>query len=186
MEDFLQRRKKMSKQMTPADIELIQQSFARLVPISDKAAALFYDRLFEVAPEVKPLFRGDMTGQGRKLMATLALVVNGLNKLDAILPAASVLAKRHVGYGVKAVHYAAVGAALLWTFEKGLGPSWTPELAAAWTLAYATLSGFMIGEAYGQASVHGERERAVSAIGTIVTGSSSSRVTRDGSPMAAQ
>ena len=84
----------MSKQMTPADIELIQQSFARLVPISDKAAALFYDRLFEVAPEVKPLFRGDMTGQGRKLMATLALVVNGLNKLDAILPAASVLAKR--------------------------------------------------------------------------------------------
>jgi nitric oxide dioxygenase len=154
MEDFLQRRKKMSKQMTPADIELIQQSFARLVPISDKAAALFYDRLFEVAPEVKPLFRGDMTGQGRKLMATLALVVNGLNKLDAILPAASVLAKRHVGYGVKAVHYAAVGAALLWTLEKGLGPSWTPELAAAWTLAYTTLSGFMIGEAYGHASVH--------------------------------
>ena len=170
----------MSKQMTPADIELIQQSFAKLVPISDKAAALFYDRLFEVAPEVKPLFRGDMTGQGRKLMATLALVVNGLNKLDAILPAASVLAKRHVGYGVKAVHYAAVGAALLWTLEKGLGPSWTPELAAAWTLAYTTLSGFMIGEAYGHASVHGERERAVSAIGTIVTGSSSSRVTRDG------
>jgi hemoglobin-like flavoprotein len=92
--------------------------------------------LFEIAPEVKPLFRGGMTEQGRKLMATLALVVNGLNKLDAILPAASVLAKRHVGYGVKAVHYATVGAALLWTLEKGLGPSWT-------------LSGFMIREAYG-------------------------------------
>jgi hypothetical protein len=92
---------KMNKQMTPAQIELIQQSFARLAPISDKAAALFYDRLFETAPEVKPLFRGDMTKQGRKLMATLALVVNGLNKLDAILPAASVLAKRHVGYGGK-------------------------------------------------------------------------------------
>src|SRR5262249_18558618 len=181
MEDFLQMRKKMSTQMTPADIELIQQSFARLVPISDKAAALFYDRLFEVAPEVKPLFRGDMTGQGRKLMATLALVVNGLHKLDAILPAASVLAKRHVGYGVKAVHYAAVGAALLWTLEKGLGPSWTPELAAAWILAYTTLSGFLIGESYCNASVHGER--ALSANGTIVTGTSSSRVTRDGSPM---
>ena len=68
-------------------------------------------------------------------MATLALVVNGLNKLDAILPAASAR-ERHVGYGVKAVHYATVGAALLWTLEKGLGPSWTPELAAAWTLAY--------------------------------------------------
>jgi hemoglobin-like flavoprotein len=142
-------KRKMDKQMTPAQIELIQQSFARLAPISDKAAALFYDRLFETAPEVKPLFRGDMTKQGRKLMATLALVVNGLNKLDAILPAASALAKRHVGYGVKAVHYATVGAALLWTLEKGLGPLWTPELGAAWTLAYTTLSGFMIREAYG-------------------------------------
>ena len=141
-------KKKMDKQMTPAQIELIQQSFAGLAPISDKAAALFYDRLFETAPEVKPLFRGDMTKQGRKLMATLALVVNGLNKLDAILPAASALAKRHVAW-VKAVHYATVGAALLWTLEKGLGPSWTPELGAAWTLAYTTLSGFMIREAYG-------------------------------------
>ena len=91
-----------------------------------------------------------MAEQGRKLMATLAVVVNGLNKLDAILPAASVLARRHVGYGVKATHYAPVGAALLWTLEKGLGPSWTPEVAAAWTLAYTTLSGFMIGEAYGR------------------------------------
>ena len=136
--------------MTPAQIELIQQSFARLAPISDKAAALFYGCLFEIAPEVKPLFRGDMAEQGRKLMATLAVVVNGLNKLDAILPAASVLARRHVGYGVKATHYAPVGAALLWTLEKGLGPSWTPEVAAAWTLAYTTLSGFMIGEAYGR------------------------------------
>ena len=136
--------------MTPAQIELIQQSFSRLAPTSDKAAALFYDRLFETLPEVKPLFRGDMTEQGRKLMATLAVVVNGLNKLDAILPAASALAKRHVGYGVKAAHYAPVGAALLWTLEKGLGPSWTPEVAAAWTLAYTTLSGFMIGQAYGR------------------------------------
>ena len=136
--------------MTPAQIELIQQSFSRLAPISDKAAALFYDRLFETLPEVKPLFRGDMTEQGRKLMATPAVVVNGLNKLDAILPAASALAKRHVGYGVKAAHYAPVGAALLWTLEKGLGPSWTPEVAAAWTLAYTTLSGFMIGQAYGR------------------------------------
>jgi hemoglobin-like flavoprotein len=152
----------MDKQMTPVQIELIQQSFARLAPISDKAAGLFYDRLFETGPEVKPLFRGDMTKQGHKLMATLALVVNGLNKLDAILPAASALAKRHVGYGVKAVHYATVGAALLWTLEKGLGPSWTPELAAAWTLAYTALSGFMIREAYG----HGAEARSALAEGS--------------------
>lgn len=136
--------------MTPKQIELIQQSFAKVAPISDTAAALFYGRLFEIVPEVKPLFHGDLKEQGRKLMATLAVVVNGLSKLDTILPAASALAKRHVGYGVKASHYTPVGAALLWTLEQGLGPDWTPELAAAWTDAYGTLSSFMVGEAYGR------------------------------------
>jgi nitric oxide dioxygenase len=136
--------------LTPQQIDLIQQSFAKVAPISDKAAAMFYDRLFEIAPETKSLFRGDMAEQGRKLMATLAVVVSGLANLDAILPAASALAKHHVGYGVKASHYTPVGAALLWTLEKGLGSAWTPELAAAWTSAYTTLSGFMIGEAYGR------------------------------------
>jgi nitric oxide dioxygenase len=136
--------------MTSDQIELIQQSFTKVAPISVKAAALFYGRLFEIAPKVKPLFRADMAEQGRKLMATLTVVVNGLGNLETILPTASVLAKRHVGYGVKASHYAPVGAALLWTLEQGLGPAWTPELAAAWTAAYTTLSGFMIGEAYGR------------------------------------
>ena len=136
--------------MTPQQTKLIQDSFAKVAPISERAAALFYGRLFDIAPEVKPLFRGDMKEQGRKLMATLAVVVNGLGNLDAVLPAASALAKRHVAYGVKPGHYVPVGAALLWTLEQGLGPQWTPELAAAWTAAYTTLSQFMIGEAYGQ------------------------------------
>ena len=136
--------------MTPQQIKLIQDSFAKVAPISEQAAALFYGRLFEIAPEVKPLFRGDMTEQGRKLMATLAVVVNGLANLDSILPAASELAKRHVGYGVEPGHYLPVGEALLWTLERGLDGGWTPELAAAWTAAYATLSHFMIGEAYGR------------------------------------
>ena len=87
--------------MTPEQIQAVQDSFAKVVPISEQAAALFYGRLFEIAPEVKPLFRGDMKEQGRKLMATLAVVVNGLGNLAAILPAASALAKRHVSYGVK-------------------------------------------------------------------------------------
>jgi hemoglobin-like flavoprotein len=136
--------------MTRDEVSLVQASFAKVAPISEQAAALFYGRLFEIAPEVKPLFRGDMAEQGRKLMATLAVVVNGLTKLEAILPAASALAKRHVAYGVKAEHYAPVGAALLWTLERGLGPEWTPDLAAAWTVAYTTLSGYMISEAYGK------------------------------------
>ena len=134
--------------MTPAQVELVQDSFVKVAPIAEQAAALFYGRLFEIAPEVRSLFDGDMTEQGRKLMATLAVVVNGLASLDAILPAASALAKRHVAYGVTPGHYAPVGEALLWTLERGLGAGWTQDLTAAWAAAYATLSQFMIGEAY--------------------------------------
>jgi hemoglobin-like flavoprotein len=122
--------------MTPNQVKAIQESLAKVVSISRQAAALFYGRLFEIAPAVKPLFRGDMEEQGRKLMAMLAAVVNGLGNLEAILPAASALAKRHVDYGVKAADYQPVGAALLWTLERGLGAQWTPELAAAWTDLY--------------------------------------------------
>jgi hemoglobin-like flavoprotein len=135
--------------MTPDQIKAIQESFAKVVPISERAAMLFYGRLFEIAPALQPLFRGDMTEQGRKLMATLGVVVNGLANLESVLPAASALAKRHVDYGVKAPDYAPVGAALLWTLERGLGEQWTPPLAAAWTEAYTILSDFMISEAYG-------------------------------------
>ena len=104
--------------MTPKQIAQVQQSFAAVVPVADEAAALFYGHLFEIAPQLRPLFRGDIAEQGRKLMATLAVVVNGLTKLDAILPAASALAKRHVDYGVRPDHYRPVGLALLWTLER--------------------------------------------------------------------
>jgi nitric oxide dioxygenase len=133
--------------MTPEQVKLVQDSFAKVAPISDVAASMFYERLFEIAPEVKSMFPADMTEQRKKLMATLAVVVNGLTELDTILPAASALAKKHVGYGVKPEHYTPVGAALLWTLEKGLGTAWTPPTADAWTAAYATLSDFMISEA---------------------------------------
>ena len=136
--------------MTPQDVKLVQDSFAKVAPISAKAAELFYGRLFEIAPQVRAMFPDDMTEQRKKLMATLAIVVNGLANLEAILPAASALAKRHVDYGAQAAHYPVVGEALLWTLEKGLGSAWTPPVAAAWTAAYTTLSGFMISEAYGQ------------------------------------
>jgi nitric oxide dioxygenase len=137
--------------MTPDQVKLVQESFAKVVPISEQAAILFYDRLFEIAPSVKPMFPTDMAEQRKKLMATLAVVVNGLSNLESILPAASALAKRHVSYGAKPAHYPVVGAALLWTLEKGLGDAWTPEVAGAWTAAYGTLSGYMISEGYGSA-----------------------------------
>ncbi|WP_213736507.1 globin family protein [Bradyrhizobium sp. dw_411] len=136
--------------MTPDQVKLVQDSFAKVVPISETAAVLFYDRLFEIAPAVKALFPADMTEQRRKLMMMLAAVVKGLGDLPSILPAASALATRHVSYGAKAEHYPVVGAALLWTLEKGLGDDWTSDVAAAWTTAYGTLSGYMISEAYGR------------------------------------
>jgi hemoglobin-like flavoprotein len=136
--------------MTPDHIKLVQESFAKVAPISETAAVLFYDRLFEIAPKVKAMFPTDMTEQRRKLMATLATVVGGLGNIETVLPAASALAKRHVEYGVKPEHYESVGAALLWTLERGLGERWSGDLAAAWSAAFGTLSQFMIGEAYGR------------------------------------
>jgi hemoglobin-like flavoprotein len=136
--------------MTPVEIDLVQSSFAKVVPIADAAAELFYGRLFEIAPEVKPLFRGDMREQGRKLMTTLGVVVSGLKNLDAILPAAKALAVRHVGYGAAAAHYQPVGEALIWTLEKGLGEGFSADVRDAWLAAYGALSGVMIAEAYGK------------------------------------
>ena len=141
--------------MTPDQVKLVQQSFAKVAPISEQAAVIFYDRLFEIAPSVRPMFPTDMTEQRKKLMGTLAVVVGGLGNLESVLPAARALAIRHVGYGAKAEHYPVVGAALLWTLEKGLGEAWTPEIAAAWTAAYATLSGYMISQAYGSPQAAG-------------------------------
>ncbi|RTL54646.1 MAG: hemin receptor [Bradyrhizobiaceae bacterium] len=138
--------------MTPQQVTLVQDSFAKVAPIADQAAVIFYDRLFEIAPQVRSLFKGDMAEQRRKLMAMLTVVVNGLSKLDTILPAASALAKRHVAYGAQPAHYPVVGAALLWTLEKGLGDAWTSDVASAWGEAYGILSGYMMSEAYGQAA----------------------------------
>lgn len=135
--------------MTPNQIDLIEASFEKVAPNAEAAAAMFYARLFEIAPEVKPLFKSDLKEQGRKLMSTLGLVVNGLRNLDAVVPAAKSLAAKHVAYGVKAEHYTPVGAALIWTLATALGDEFTDETRDAWVAAYTTLSGVMIAEAYG-------------------------------------
>ena len=139
----------MEAQMTPEQVKLVQDTFSKVAPVSEQAAVMFYDRLFEVAPAVKAMFPSDMSEQRKKLIATLAFVVHGLTDLPSILPAASALAKRHVVYGARPEHYPVVGVTLLWTLEKGLADAWTPDVAAAWTTAYTTLSGYMISEAYG-------------------------------------
>jgi len=139
--------------MTPDQITLIQDSFKKVAPISDAAADIFYTRLFEIAPQVRPYFKGDMTQQGKKLMTTLGAVVNGLRDLDKIVPVAQKLAIGHVAYGVKAEDYAPVGEALIYTLQQGLGDDFTPDLKESWTAAYGTLSSVMISAAYAEATV---------------------------------
>ena len=126
--------------MTPDQIRLIQDSFAKVDPIRDQAAELFYTRLFETDPSLRPLFPDDMTEQKKKLMATIALVVASLDRIEQVMPAVRNLGKSHAGYGVKAADYDTVGGALLWTLEQGLGPAWNSDVAAAWTVAYGFLA----------------------------------------------
>ena len=129
--------------MTPDQVKLVQDSFAKVVPIADTAADLFYDRLFAIAPEVRPLFPEDIKPQKTKLMQMLATAVNNLHQVERIVPAVQDLGRRHVGYGVTDAHYEPVGAALLWTLEQGLGPAFTPATREAWTAAYVTLASVM-------------------------------------------
>ena len=130
--------------MTPNQIRLVQASFRQVAPIAATAADLFYGRLFEIAPQVRAMFPGDISEQKKKLMAMLGTVVAGLNNLDTLMPAVRALGRRHGGYGAKAQHYAPVGSALLWTLEKGLGEAFTPEVRDAWATAYIVLSTTMI------------------------------------------
>ncbi|MGE0563442.1 MAG: globin family protein [Pseudolabrys sp.] len=129
--------------MTPEQVTLVQDSFKKVVPIAGTAADLFYDRLFAIAPEVRPLFPDDLAEQKKKLIAMLATAVNNLHQVGTIVPAVEDLGKRHVAYGVTDKHYEPVGAALLWTLEQGLGTDFTPPVKAAWTEAYMTLAGVM-------------------------------------------
>lgn len=130
--------------MSPSDIALVQESWKKVVPIQDQAAALFYGKLFELDASLRPLFKGDLEEQGRKLMLMLNTVVSNLARLETVLPVAQSLARRHVAYGVQPAHYATVGAALIWTLEAGLGTDFTAPTRGAWLLAYTTLSGAMI------------------------------------------
>ena len=130
--------------MTPEKIELVQSSWAKIKPISEKAAELFYGRLFELDPSLKPLFKGDIKEQGRKLMATLNLAVTSLTNLSAILSAVQDLGRRHVAYGVPEESYNTVGEALIWTLGQGLGDDFTEEVKEAWIETYTTISNVML------------------------------------------
>ena len=129
-------------------IQLVQESFAKVEPIAEKAAEIFYATLFEYDPGLKSLFKKDMKSQGSMLMGTLKLAVNGLNDLDSLVPVLQKLAERHVNYGVKPQDYTPVGNALLSTLKTGLGNDFTPELREAWVDVFRIMATVMKDHAY--------------------------------------
>ena len=134
--------------MNQDEIALVQDSFAKVVPIADSAASIFYKKLFELDANLEPLFSDDLEVQGAKLMKMLGMVVNGLTNLEVLIPAIEDLGKRHVEYGVTEPMYDTVGQALLATLEIGLGEAFTKDVKAAWAKAFSTLKQVMCDAAY--------------------------------------
>lgn len=126
--------------LTPYKIKLVQDSYAQVVPIADKAAEIFYAKLFEKDPSVRAMFKGDMKEQGKKLMTMIGTAVGSLNNLEAVVPAVQELGKRHVGYGVTDQMYDTVGASLIETLEAGLGDAFTSPVKEAWVEVYTVLA----------------------------------------------
>jgi hemoglobin-like flavoprotein len=134
--------------MNPQKIALVRGSWQQVLPIKETAAGLFYGRLFELDPSLRPMFKGDLVEQGRKLMTMINMVVASLDNLGPLLERIEDLGRRHVDYGVTEAHYDTVGSALLWTLEKGLGAHFTPAVRDAWSEAYGALAGVMKQAAY--------------------------------------
>ena len=129
--------------LTANDITLVRASFAKVLPIKSVAADLFYDRLFEIAPQLRPMFPTDLKEQKAKLMAMIAAAVGGLHDLNTLVPHVKALGARHAGYGVTVAHYSLVGDALMWTLERGLADAFTPAVRSAWAKVYGVLAGTM-------------------------------------------
>lgn len=115
--------------------------------IAPQAAALFYNNLFEADPSLKPLFKGNMEEQGKKLMQMIGAAVGKLDDLDTLVPILQSLAKRHRGYGVQEPHYGTVGTTLLKTLEQGLGAAFTPQVKTSWATVFGVMSSVMIAAA---------------------------------------
>src|SRR5215471_4847750 len=131
--------------MTPRQIQLVKNSWA-IVSTLDiiTVGSLFYNRLFEIDPETKPMFSVTVEEQARKAMSMLNYIIQKLDKLDDIVDEVTKLAQAHAKYGVGPEHYLTGGVALLWTLEKGLGKHWNEEVREAWVSCYTVLSNAMI------------------------------------------
>lgn len=130
--------------ITPAQVELVQSSFADVLPIADVAGMLFYERIFTLAPEARALFGDDIALQASRTMAAVKTAVDGLDDIDHVAPFLVRLGARHVRYGVHPEHFDLVGAALLWTLEQGLGEAFTPEVREAWEATFGVIARTML------------------------------------------
>ncbi|MBP8184557.1 MAG: hypothetical protein KAX95_01655 [Pseudomonas sp.] len=128
-------------------ITLVQDSWQKVAAIAPQAAELFYQNLFTADPSLKPLFKGDMPEQGKKLMQMIGAAVGKLHDLPALVPILQGLGKRHAGYGVEDSHYQTVGSALLQTLAQGLGSDFTEEVKQAWTAVYTVMAEVMVAAA---------------------------------------
>ena len=140
--------------MNQQQIHLVRSTFAMVQPIAGDAAALFYDHLFRADPTLRPLFKGDMTHQGQRLMGMIGSALQLLDRPAALLPVLRSLGARHAGYRVREEHYDTVGTALILTLEQGLGAAFTAEARAAWVDLYGVIARTML---------EGAREPALAA-----------------------
>ncbi len=141
--------------LSAEDVRRIRNGWARVVPAGDLAARMFYGRLFQLDPSLRPLFHADMKRQGEKLLATLDSIVASLDDLSGLMPVARALASRHVGYGAQPAHYDTVGEALVWAVGQIVGPDFTEADRQAWRRAYAGLAGEMVRAAQGPRAPEG-------------------------------
>lgn len=126
--------------LTQIQIHLVQRSFGKAATRKRQIAALFYDRLLELDPTLRPMFKGDMEEQGRKFMRMLALIVSNLHQPEELKRRIQSMSQRHIVHGVKPEHYETVSAALLWSLEQGLGKEFTPAMREAWQSAYSIIA----------------------------------------------
>lgn len=127
------------------NIEMLQESFGKVLRRRDEFIASFYERLFIMYPEVKPLFeKVNMARQRGKLLAALVTIVNNLRRPEILAPYLKELGRHHVDYHVRPEQFPMVGAALLATFEAFLGDDWTDELKDAWSKAYNETARLML------------------------------------------
>lgn len=123
--------------MTPEQVKLIRTSFDSMWPVRDDIAKLCYGRFFELAPEAKALFKCDMERQRAKLMDMLAALVGSLDQQAIFQSIVTNSGRHHARFGVRPSQYDALGEALMWSFERKLGTSLTPDMLASWRVLYA-------------------------------------------------